>query len=116
MPISSDWASLTPKEFDTKYPQFRSLISMEWAIRNRHANGMLEEGSLVETSCGTRTRCRIIPALMNQRLTGEKAVRPSADIVMEQLVATNERLAVMESRLFEVLEQLRIGSGDRHHG
>lgn len=105
-PMRTDWEPLTPKAFATKYPEFQALVSIEWAIRNRHTNGMVEEGALVETFCGTRTRCRIVPALMCQRFTGQRAIQPAADKVMEQLVATNERLAIMESRLFEVLDQL----------
>ena len=105
-PMQTDWEPLTPKVFASKYPEFQALVSIEWAIRNRATNGMLEEGALVETFCGTRTRCRIVPALMCQRFTGKRAIQPAHDSIMEQLVSTNERLALMESRLFEVLDQL----------
>ena len=105
-PMQTDWEPLTPKQFALKYPEFQSLVSIEWAVRNRHLNGMLAEGALVETLCGTRTRCRIVPALMCQRLTGKRAIQPTTDTIMEQLVATNERLALMERRLFEVLDHI----------
>ena len=110
-PIQTDFEPLTPKQFANKYPEFQSLMSMEWAIRNRHSNGMVEEGALIETHCGTRTRCRIVPAMMCQRLTGKKAMRPTEETIMEQLVQTNERLAMMERRLFEVLDSIERKAG-----
>ena len=64
---------------------------------------MLEEGSIVETKVGSRVRCRIVPALMGQRLTGKRAVRPTGDLMLEQMVATNERLNALESQLNAML-------------
>lgn len=101
--IEHDFDPLTPAEFSDKYPQFDSLINLDWSIRQRRANGMLEEGSIIETKVGTRTRCRIVPALMSQRLTGRRAIRPTGDLMLEQMVATNERLSALEARLNAML-------------
>lgn len=101
--IEHDFDPLTPAEFSSKYPQFDSLINLEWSIRQRRTNGMLEEGSIVETKVGSRVRCRIVPALMGQRLTGKRAVRPTGDLMLEQMVATNERLNALESQLNAML-------------
>lgn len=111
-PIQHDWHPLTPAEFDEKYPQYRSLINLEWACRQRETNGMLEDGSLIEVPFGSRTRCRVVPALLAERLTGKKALKPTADLLIEQLNETNDRLASLESRMTAMMAILEQSHGN----
>ena len=112
-PIQEDWEPLSPTEFDHRYPQYKSLINLEWACRQRKTNGMLEDGSVIEVPFGSRTRCRVIPALLAQRLTGKQAIKPHADLMLEKLNQTNDRLATLESRMAALMSIIEASYGNR---
>lgn len=107
--IRTDFDPLDPADFSRKYPEHSSLCNLEWAIRQRRENGMLAEGCFVEIPYGKKMRCRVVPALLHQRLTGEKAIRPREDQLITMLVEQNNRLAALEARIAQIcgtLEQV----------
>ncbi len=46
-----------PKDFANDYPEVGSFNSLRWQLRNRHINGMLASGAIIEFYPGeTRSR------------------------------------------------------------
>lgn len=107
--IRMEWEPLDPAAFHRKYPEYAHTMNMEWAIRQRRENGMLAEGCFVEIPLGRggqRSRTLVVPALFHQRVTGEKAIRPSEDRLLDMITEQNRRLALVESRLGAICETL----------
>lgn len=106
--IRMEFEPLDPAEFHRKYPEYAHTMNMEWAIRQRRENGMLADGCFIEIPYGEKgkARCRVVPALFHQRVTGEKAIQPSEDRLMDMLTEQNRRLATVEARLGAICETL----------
>ena len=100
-PIRMEFEPVEPDEFHRRYPQYAHTMNMEWAVRTRRDNGMLADGCFVEIPYGSkgRMKCRVIPALMHKRITGESPIRPSEDRLLDMITEQNRRLAIVEARL-----------------
>lgn len=112
-PIQEDFDPLAPSEFHGKYPEFAHLINLEWAIRQRRENGMLASGCFIEIPYGSngKFRCNVVPALINQHVTGQKAKPPTEERMIEIISEQNRRLAAMEAQLGRLFAKLEAASG-----
>ena len=104
--IRSDWDKIDKVAFDRRYPDYL-LPNWEWILRQRHKNGLIESGALVETQFGKeRKRCLIVPCLLNWHLYGEEPVAKRVDVTLEMLQTTNRRLANLESQIESLVSRL----------
>lgn len=104
--IRSDWDKIDKLAFDRRYPDYL-LPNWEWLLRQRHTNGMIEAGAVIETPFGrNRKRCLIVPCLLNWFLFGEEPVAKRVDVTLEMLQTTNRRLANLETQLESLVTRL----------
>ena len=100
MVISEDLQPLSKNDFEKRYPGYLE-DHCDWRTlrRLRQRNGLVEKGVLIEESGRQRQHVKIVPALLHAHFTGERPIRVSRDLWLEEIKVQNQRLMSLECRL-----------------